>query len=257
MNPGRLACLLPLLLACGAPASPPATPPTTAEGAQRPLVEETRATLEQLVAVDTSHGHETDFLRPIERACARRGCEPELVESGPGRGNLVARYKGDRREEAALAHRARRRRARRGPAVDRPAVPRHREGRVSLGPRRQRRQGHGRGDRGDRARDGQRTRPSLSRDVIFALTAGEETGGDVGRALADEAPQGPHRRGDRAQRGRRRARVGRLRARRAGGHRRGREDVPELPPRREGQGRALVDPADRTPIPWSPSPAPW
>ena len=74
-------------------ARPPAAPPAPDPQALRAFTDDTRSTLDALVAVDTSHGHETDLLRPI--ADRLRALLPvELVEGTPGRGNLVARYKG-------------------------------------------------------------------------------------------------------------------------------------------------------------------
>ena len=211
-------------------------------GPAGPSSDDTRSTLDALVAVDTSHGHETDALKPI--ADRLRASLPfELVESTPGRGNLVARYKGTgaKRPLLLIAH------------VDVVPV----EGQPWTVPPFQitEKDGflYGRGVNDDKgmaavivalAAEMARTKPVLSRDVIFALTAGEETGGALGRAVARPEPQGPHRRRDRAQRGRLRAARRRRQSRRRGGPRRRREDVPELPPRRPRQGRALVDPAD-------------
>src|SRR5580704_13495169 len=64
-----------------APAAPAASSPAVAQPAPpRTLAEETRATLDQLVAVDTSHGHETDALTPIAERL-RPLMPVELVES--------------------------------------------------------------------------------------------------------------------------------------------------------------------------------
>jgi acetylornithine deacetylase/succinyl-diaminopimelate desuccinylase-like protein len=144
----------------------------------RSLAEETRATLDQLVAVDTSHGHETDLLKPIADRL-RPLLSLELVESSPGRGNLVARYKGSGAKKPLLliAH------------VD--VVPT--EGQPWTVPPFQvtEKDGFlwGRGVNDDKgmaaviiaiALEMGRTRPALSRDVIFALTSGEEMGGFAG-----------------------------------------------------------------------------
>ena len=51
--------------------------------------------LEQLVAVDTSHGHETDALALVAERLRGAGLSPQVLESGPGRGNLVVRLRGD------------------------------------------------------------------------------------------------------------------------------------------------------------------
>jgi acetylornithine deacetylase/succinyl-diaminopimelate desuccinylase-like protein len=174
----RLLAVLALLAACAErpavsphPVAPPPGPPLS-------LAEETRAELEQLVAADTSHGRETDVLKPI--ADRLRPVLPlELVESSPGRGNLVARYKGSgaKRPLLLIAH------------VDVVPV----EGQPWTVPpfRVTEKDGFlwGRGVNDDKgmaavivalALEMGRTRPSLSRDVIFALTAGEETGGFSG-----------------------------------------------------------------------------
>jgi acetylornithine deacetylase/succinyl-diaminopimelate desuccinylase-like protein len=140
---------------------------------------ETRAILEQLVAVDTSHGHETDALRPIADRLRAAGLATELVESAPGRGNLVARYRGTgaKRPLLLIAH------------VDVVPV----EGQPwSVAPFQvSEKDGYlwGRGVNDDKgmaavivalAEEMARTKPALARDVIFALTAGEETGGEKG-----------------------------------------------------------------------------
>jgi acetylornithine deacetylase/succinyl-diaminopimelate desuccinylase-like protein len=167
-----------VLTSC-APAPASAKPAAAASPADRSLADETRATLNALVAVDTSHGHETDLLKPIAERFARAGLAAELVESGPGRGNLVARYKGTgaKRPLLLIAH------------VDVVPV----EGQPWTVPPFQvtEKDGFlwGRGINDDKAMaavivalalETARTKPVWSRDVIFALTAGEETGGQVG-----------------------------------------------------------------------------
>jgi acetylornithine deacetylase/succinyl-diaminopimelate desuccinylase-like protein len=142
------------------------------------LADETRATLDQLVAVDTSHGRESDALRPILDRL-RPLLPVAIVESSPGRGNLVARYKGTgaKRPLLLIAH------------VD--VVPT--EGQPWTVPPFQvtEKDGFlwGRGVNDDKgmaavivaiALEMGRAKPALSRDVIFALTAGEETGGFSG-----------------------------------------------------------------------------
>src|SRR5438105_2668445 len=62
------------------------------------VVAETRALLDGLVAVDTSHGHESDALRPIAERLRQAGITAEILESSPGRGNLIARLPADRRD---------------------------------------------------------------------------------------------------------------------------------------------------------------
>jgi acetylornithine deacetylase/succinyl-diaminopimelate desuccinylase-like protein len=166
-----------LLAACSThPATSPH--PVAPPGPPLSFADETRAELEQLVAADTSHGHETDALRPIADRL-RSVLAVELVESSPGHGNLVARYKGTgaKRPLLLIAH------------VDVVPV----EGQPWTVPpfRVTEKDGFlwGRGVNDDKgmaavivalAIEIGKTRPSLSRDVIFALTAGEETGGFSG-----------------------------------------------------------------------------
>jgi acetylornithine deacetylase/succinyl-diaminopimelate desuccinylase-like protein len=174
-----LALLAAVVLAACSPALATAKPAAVASPADRALADETRATLDALVAVDTSHGHETDLLKPIAERLQHAGLAVELVESEPGRGNLVARYKGSgaRRPLLLIAH------------VDVVPV----EGQPWTVPPFQvtEKEGFlwGRGINDDKAMaaviialalEMARTKPVLSRDVIFALTSGEETGGHAG-----------------------------------------------------------------------------
>jgi acetylornithine deacetylase/succinyl-diaminopimelate desuccinylase-like protein len=176
----RPLALLALLAACAErpAASPSPVAPATPSASPGSFVEETRAALEQLVAVDTSHGHETDLLKPVAERW-RPLLPVELVESAPGRGNLVARYKGNgtKRPLLLIAH------------VDVVPV----EGQPWTVPpfRITEKDGFlwGRGVNDDKgmaavivalALEMGRTKPALSRDVIFALTSGEETGGFAG-----------------------------------------------------------------------------
>jgi acetylornithine deacetylase/succinyl-diaminopimelate desuccinylase-like protein len=159
-------------------ARPALAPAAPADTTLRPLVDDTRSTLDSLVAVDTSHGHETDALEPIANRL-RASLPVELVESAPGRGNLVARYKGTgaKRPLLLIAH------------VDVVPV----EGQPWTVPPFQTTEKdgflYGRGVNDDKgmaavivalADEMARTKPRLARDVIFALTAGEETGGSSG-----------------------------------------------------------------------------
>jgi acetylornithine deacetylase/succinyl-diaminopimelate desuccinylase-like protein len=172
----RLLAGLAAFASCAArPAPAPQAPDPQA---LRAFTDDTRSTLDALVAVDTSHGHETDLLRPI--ADRLRALMPvELVEGTPGRGNLIARYKGTgaKRPLLVIAH------------VD--VVPI--EGQPWTVPPFQvtEKDGFlwGRGVNDDKgmaavivalATEIARTKPVLSRDVIFALTSGEETGGVSG-----------------------------------------------------------------------------
>jgi acetylornithine deacetylase/succinyl-diaminopimelate desuccinylase-like protein len=172
----RLLIVLAAFASCAA--RPAAAPQAADPSAVRSFADDTRSTLDALVSVDTSHGHETDALRPI--ADRLRGLMPvDLLESTPGRGNLVARYRGTgaKRPLLLIAH------------VDVVPV----EGQPWTVPPFQitERDGflYGRGVNDDKgmaavlvalAIEMARTKPALSRDVIFALTAGEETGGASG-----------------------------------------------------------------------------
>jgi acetylornithine deacetylase/succinyl-diaminopimelate desuccinylase-like protein len=159
-----------------APATAVSAGPTAPEQA---VIAETRSTLTTLVAVDTSHGHETELLKPVAERFRAAGLPLELVESADGRGNLIARYKGTGKKRPLLliAH------------VD--VVPI--EGQPWTVPPFQitEKDGFlfGRGVNDDKgmaaamiaiALEMAKTKPVLSRDVIFALTAGEETGGAPG-----------------------------------------------------------------------------
>jgi acetylornithine deacetylase/succinyl-diaminopimelate desuccinylase-like protein len=172
--------LIPVLVAGCAerPAAPPPAPPPAPPAVTGSLGEETRVLLDRLVAADTSHGHETDVLLPIADLL-RTVLPVELVESAAGRGNLVARYKGSgaRRPLLLIAH------------VDVVPV----EGQPWTVPpfHLTEKEGFlwGRGVNDDKgmaavivalALEIGRAKPALSRDVIFALTAGEETGGFAG-----------------------------------------------------------------------------
>jgi acetylornithine deacetylase/succinyl-diaminopimelate desuccinylase-like protein len=176
--PRAILCLLSLAFCACAPAAT-AKPAAGPSPADRALADETRATLDALVAVDTSHGHETDLLRPVADRLRAAGLPVEVVESAPGRGNLVARYKGTgaKRPLLLIAH------------IDVVPV----EGQPWSVPPFQvtEKDGFlwGRGVNDDKgmaaaivaiALEMARTKPTLSRDVIFALTAGEETGGTAG-----------------------------------------------------------------------------
>jgi acetylornithine deacetylase/succinyl-diaminopimelate desuccinylase-like protein len=177
-------------LVAGAPApalrppAPPAgasasTPPVATPTAPEPppaLEAERRAVLEQLVSFDTSHGREIDALKPIAERLDRAGVHAELFEAGPGRGDLVARLRGSgaKRPLLLLAH------IDVVPIEGQPwtVTPFHvteKEGFL-----------YGRGVNDDKgmassivaiALELARTRAALSRDVIVALTAGEETDG--------------------------------------------------------------------------------
>jgi acetylornithine deacetylase/succinyl-diaminopimelate desuccinylase-like protein len=142
-------------------------------------IAEAHEILLQLLAVDTSHGHETDALKPVAERFRAAGVPVEIVESEPGRGNLVARVRGSgaRRPLLLVAH------------IDvvpvdgqpwttPPFTPTMKEGHL-----------YARGVGDDKsmaaafvaiALEMARTKRAHGRDVIVALTAGEETGGAAG-----------------------------------------------------------------------------
>jgi acetylornithine deacetylase/succinyl-diaminopimelate desuccinylase-like protein len=182
------------LAACGAPSRNAATSTAThavlSPTTPRSFDEEARRQLVSLVAVDTSHGHETDALRPLAEElkqlaahvngkAAKERLSVDLVESSPGRGNLVARLRGNgtKKPLLLLAH------------VDvvpvegqpwtvPPFTPTEKDGFLW---------GRGVGDDKSMAAaftaiflDLARQEAPLARDVVLALTAGEETGGFAG-----------------------------------------------------------------------------
>jgi acetylornithine deacetylase/succinyl-diaminopimelate desuccinylase-like protein len=166
----------------GPSAAPPTaatqTPPVAAKPAL-PFEDEARALLLEMTAVDTSHGQETALLRPVLERLRAAGVAGQILESAPGRGNLVARIKGSgaKKPLLLLAH------------VDvvpvegqpwtvKPFEPVEKDGFL-----------FGRGINDDKTMaaiftaamlDLARQKTALSRDVILALTAGEETGGFAG-----------------------------------------------------------------------------
>lgn len=152
----------------------PSPSPSSAVVTSTPGLElERRAILAELIAVDTSHGHETDALRPIARRFEAAGIHAEIFEPAPGRGTLVARFKGSgaKRPLLLMAH------------VDVVPV----EGQPWTVPpfRMTENDGfvYGRGVSDDKGMASAivaivlelaRTRAALTRDLIVALTAGEE-----------------------------------------------------------------------------------
>jgi len=59
-----------------------------------------------MVSVDTSHGGETKLLEPIAALYRDAGVPVQILESAPGRGNLVARLRGSgaKKPMLLLAH---------------------------------------------------------------------------------------------------------------------------------------------------------
>lgn len=138
------------------------------------LEAERRAILAELISIDTSHGHETDALRPIVKRFEDAGVRADIFEPAPGRGTLVARLpgRGAKRPLLLMAH------------VDVVPV----EGQPWTVPpfHAIEKDGflYGRGVSDDKGiasaivaivLELARTRATLARDLIVALTAGEET----------------------------------------------------------------------------------
>ncbi len=172
------------LVACGG-ADVRALPPTLDTGTAPTLEADASAILHEMAAVDTSYGHETDALAPVKARLDAAGVASQILESAPGRGNLVARLSGSGKKMPLmlLAH------------VDvvpvdgqpwtvRPFPPSEKDGFL-----------WGRGIADDKsmaaaftaivlelARRGHGARSSvmLSRDIVLVLSAGEETGGFAG-----------------------------------------------------------------------------
>ena len=150
---------------------PPAAPPA--------FDTEFREILDQLIAADTSHGNETAALHAIADRFERVGRHAEILESAPGRGNLIVRLKGNgsKKPLLLLAH------IDVVPVEGQPwtvpaFTPTEKDGFLW---------GRGVGDDKGMAAaivaiglELARSHAPLSRDVIIALTAGEETGGSAG-----------------------------------------------------------------------------
>ncbi len=147
--------------------------------AATPVESEAREILDQLLRFDTSHGNETAALQPLLARFQGAGVRAQILESAPGRGNLIARVPGTgaKKPLLLLAH------------VDVVPV----EGQPWTVPPFQPTEKDGylyaRGVSDDKAMaaaftaialEAARSPQKLSRDLIVALTAGEETGGLVG-----------------------------------------------------------------------------
>jgi acetylornithine deacetylase/succinyl-diaminopimelate desuccinylase-like protein len=150
-----------------------------AAAAASPVETEARQLLEELVAVDTSHGKETAALEPLLKRFRDAGVPAQIVESAPGRGNLVARVRGNgkKRPLLLLAH------------IDVVPVEGQPWTMPAFQPTEKDGYLYGRGVSDDKAMaaafvaialEQARSQKPLSRDLIVALTAGEETGGAAG-----------------------------------------------------------------------------
>jgi len=150
---------------------------------------EAREILDELLRVDTSHGNESAALRPVAARLVKAGIPAEIVEASAGRGNLIARVRGNgsRKPVLLVAH------------VDvvpvegqswttSPFIPTERDGFLQA-----------RGVNDDKAMaaafvaialDVARSRIQLSRDLLLVLTAGEETASPFGMPwLAKNRPE--------------------------------------------------------------------
>lgn len=133
----------------------------------------------QLVSVDTSHGHETTALQPVLERFRAAGIPAQILESAPGRGNLIARIKGTGAHKPLLllAH------------IDVVPVEGQKWNTPPFTPTEKDGYLYGRGVTDDKAMASAIVQVALelaaaprkpSRDVIVALTSGEETGGIAG-----------------------------------------------------------------------------
>ena len=171
------------------------TPPSKAEAEVVDLVS-------ALIRFDTSNTGEPETTKG-EAECARWvaeqleevGYTTEYVEAGaPGRGNLFARLEGaEPRPRRPAAARAPRRGARRGVGLERASVLRRGRGRLRVGPRRGRHEGHGRhDDRGRPALQTRRDRAAAGSGVRVRLRRGGRR--EIRLRMAGRQPAGSLRR---------------------------------------------------------------
>jgi acetylornithine deacetylase/succinyl-diaminopimelate desuccinylase-like protein len=155
-----------------------AAPPSPTDSEQR-VQRMARQLVEQLVAVETVAANETKALEPVVELFRKVDIPFQVLESAPGRGNLIARVKGNgtKRPLLLLAH---------IDVVPVAAQP------WTVPPFQLTEKGgylYGRGVNDDKgmaaaivaiAVEARKRKTPLSRDIVVALTAGEETGGFAG-----------------------------------------------------------------------------
>jgi acetylornithine deacetylase/succinyl-diaminopimelate desuccinylase-like protein len=150
---------------------------------------EGREILDELLRVDTSHGGETVALRPVAARLQKAGIATEIVEASPGRGNLIARVRGNgSRKPLLLVAHVDVVTVEGQPWTTPPFVPTEKDGFLCA-----------RGVNDDKAMaaafvatalDAARSGTPLSRDLLVVLTAGEETLSPVGMPwLATSRPE--------------------------------------------------------------------
>ena len=198
-----------------------------------------------LIRFDTTNTGELETTKG-EAECARWvaeqleevGYETDYLESGAPGPRQCVRPAAGRRQLARRAADARppRRGARRAGRVERAPVLRRGRGRLRLGPRRGRHEGHGRHD--DRRSPATSSAPASSRRAIWCSPSWptRRHGGKYGVAVAGRQPARPVRGRHRGDRGGRRVLADRAAPRR--------RRTAALPDRDRGEGHAL-DAADR------------
>ena len=146
------------------------------------LEEEAVSLLSRYIQIDTSNppGNEIKAAQFFKAIFDREGIEARIIESAPGRGNIYARLRGQRRQGSCDAAESYGCRTRRCQTVERSSVQRGRQGRLHLGARRSRYEGSGDYRADDLIWRSSATTSPLRGDVIFLGTADEEAGGALG-----------------------------------------------------------------------------